>query len=282
MGYFSLKVEKLRTKNEYTALALGNYADSIRGLIQAGFKPVNFEKAAEHRINLGIFHQIAWTGTRTTDFFVSQDDEFFLAKGNLRSLFFDPEAVDTIQDYHRNWNEITFNENYVTDMIPVPVDGITIPLQEFVDNPIANFLFGAQTKAYAEWLKEAAIPAFPIVVPNFSLTSRYENDFIRPLILRCTDNWSGLITSNADLHTEYGFRGYANHYSGELKPVETFSRDRLEIVNKMVPLEDRDYTLDELEQVFRPTPFKHLFNPVLRVVRNGGSLMPAHFGTWDN
>jgi hypothetical protein len=281
MVYKQFKVEKLLHKQEYSALSLGDYKTSLGELIHHKFAPVDIEKLAEHRIDLGKFHQISWTGSRTTNLFVSIDDEFFLAKANLNSFFFDIEALDAIQKYHANWNEITYRSQYVEEKIAVPREGLNIPVKDFTTHPVSRFLFGEQTEAYADWLRTAGIPAFPILLPNFSLTSRYEDDFVRPLIMRCTDNWSGIITANADLHTDYGYRGYAKRYSGEVEPIESFSRNRLDNIAKFFPLENRTYSLPELEKLFTGSTYEDLFNPLLRNVRNGGSNLPANFTTWE-
>lgn len=276
----SFRVEKLRSGREYSSLSIGDYKTNITDMLENGFKPMSIAKAAEHRLDLGVFHQISWTGTRVTELFLSIDNEFYLAKANLRSLLFDPDALDSIQGYNANWNEIRFSESYITDRIKIPEDGLVIPRNDMHINPISKFLFGDLAGPYARWMAEAGIPAFPIAVPNYSLTSRYDNDFIRPLILRCTDNWSGLITANADLHHSYGYRGYATHYTGPVVEEETFTSEQLNPVRVMVPLENRKYSLRELEDAFAKSEYRALFNSVMRMVRNNGTALPANYNTW--
>lgn len=274
-------VEKLRNSNEYTALAIGDYASSLQEMDKQGFAPVDIEKVAEHRIDLGVYHEISWTGTRTTDVFVHQNGEYFLAKSNPEGLLYDVDAAEHIQAYNENYREISLQQNYALEKFPISVDGETIPVEEFTTNPITKHLFGEQVEGYKEWLIKAGIPAFPIFTPNYSLVSHYGKNFIRPLIIRCTDNWSGLITANSDLDTAYGFRGSATEYNGELKTIETFKREQLNYINHVVPVENRDYSLPELEDLFDKTEYRSLLNPLLRLTRNGGTGLPANLGTFS-
>jgi hypothetical protein len=275
------RVQALNDLDETTALAIGDYASQIRMLTAHGFHPISVSKLAEHRLNLGSNHEISWTGSRTTDMFVKQGDRYFFAHTDPASLLFNPEAVDYIQNYNATFREITFNLHYVSEMIEVPVNGLVIPQAEISRNPISCFLFGEENaEAYAQWMREIGIPALPIHVPNYSLTRHHLGDFIRPLIMRCTDNWSGIITANADLHTEYGFRGWSRDYQGELAPEETFERKRLDLVNRLIPLQDQPYSARELETLFKENGFRLLFLATLRSIRNDGSIIPANYDSF--
>jgi hypothetical protein len=280
MSESSFKVERLNQPNMFAALSIGAYASSLKKLYSEGFQPVDIARVAQQRLDLGAYHEISWTGTRTTDLFVYRDGSYFLAHGNLSSLLYDLDALEFIQAYNANYREVPYQAEYISSEIAIPEDGLVVPTSEFDTHPVIRFLFKEHAKEYKAWLMAADIPAFPILLPNYSLAQTYPENFIRPLIIRCTDNWSGIITSNADLHLPYGYRGWAEAYEGNLLAPERFERRRLDTVHKLVPLENRDYTLAELETLFINSPHAALFNPVLRTVRNDGSLLPANFNTW--
>ena len=277
------RVQGLHNTKETTALAIGDYASQIRMLHNNGFNPISISKLAEHRINLGSNHEISWTGSRTTDMFIRQGNRYFLAHGNPNGLFFNLEAVDYIQKYNQDFREIGYNSDYIIEeeMIEIPVNGLVIPIDDIVHHPVSKFLLGEDImEEYAEWMRNIKIPALPIMVPPYSLAKYVKEDFIRPLIMRCTDNWSGIITANADLHLEYGFRGWSMDYLGDLTIQETFERNRLDLVNKLIPIEDRAYSARELEALFNDKGFGKLFLTVLRSIRNDGSILPTNYDSF--
>ena len=124
--------------------------------------------------------------------------------------------------------------------------------------------------------------SLPIHLPNFSLTN-YTYDFVRPVIIRCTDNWSGIITTNADLYDHYAYRGYSSTYAGQVEKDEIFTSAQLEVLRKFIPVEDREYSLKELETLMRRTPYSSLLGAMLRFIRNGGdSNMPANYSIFTD
>lgn len=265
----------------YSGLSIGSYAENIQALNAEGFTPASIKEIARHRIALGIFHEISWTGTRTTDLFVYKDDTYYLAHGDLRSLLFDSEASQHVENYNINHKEVAYFDGYIKDAVEIPVEGVHIHRNELHEHEVGKFLFGDLAGPYARFLAHASIPVLSIIPPSYTLASNYPEDFVRPLILRCTDNWSGIITANADLYTEYGFRGFAKEYSGpHLSQEETFSPEQLEILKPFVTLQPgRPYGLSELLDEFRSSPYKTLFNPLLRFMRNG-AMLPASYDTW--
>ena len=272
-----LTVNKLQA--EYAARSIGDFVTNIQELATGGFLPVSVEKLAQHRIEYGSSHEISWTGTRTSDLFISKNGEYFLAHANIENFHSDPEDI---QSYHEEKEEIPYEEGYVTDIIRLDGERDVIPVEDFAHNPVAKFLFGEQVEAYAQWLKEAKIPALPIHLPNFSLTS-YTYDFVRPVIIRCTDNWSGIITTNADLYDHYAYRGYSPTYAGQIEKDEVFTSEQLEVLRKFAPVEDREYSLKELETLMERTPYSSLLGAMLRFIRNGGdSNMPANYSIFTD
>lgn len=277
------RAQKLNNIKETTALAIGDYASQIRMLHSHGFNPINIAKLTEHRINLGSNHEISWTGSRTTDMFIRQGNKYLFAHGNPEGLFFNLEAVDYIQKYNQDFREIGYNPDYIIEeeTIEIPVNGLVIPIDDIIHHPVSRFLIGNEIiEEYANWMRKIKIPALPIMVPPYSLAKYAKEDFIRPLIMRCTDNWSGIITANADLHLEYGFRGWSIDYLGDLDKEETFERNRLDLVNKLITLEDRAYTARELEVLFSNKGFEELFLTVLRSIRNDGSILPTNYDSF--
>lgn len=273
------KIEK--AGDRYSALSINNYVGSLHELNKSGFTPVNMELLAEQRISLGAYHEISWTGSRTTDFFVQKEGRYYLAHANLTT----PKAralIESLQDFNENQTEMPYIPGLLGKAIEVPLEDQAIPVENFDTNEVANFLFGKQTEAYKQWLQDVHIPLFPISLPPYSL-SRRQGDFIRPLILRCTDNWSGIIAANADTHLLYGFRGVKDTWTGEVVPEETFRREVLEPVHKLVGLENRDYSLKELQEVLSSHGYTSLMNGLLRLTRNAGQHgLPADHSTFNN
>lgn len=273
------KIEKAGEK--YSALSIHNYVGSLYELNQSGFIPVSMESLAEQRISLGAYHEISWTGSRTTDFFVQKEERYYLAHANLTT----PKSralMESLQDFNENQTEMPYIPGLLGKAIEVPMEDVAVPVEDFDTNEIVQFLFGNQTLAYKQWLQELHIPFFPISLPPYSLARR-QDDFIRPLILRCTDNWSGIITANADTHLMYGFRGVKDNWKGEVVPEETFKRAVLEPVHKLVGLEDRDYSLSEIQQVLAGQGYTSLMNGLLRLARNAGQHgLPADHSTFNS
>lgn len=273
------KIEK--AGDLYSALSINNYVGSLHELNQSGFTPVNMESLAKQRISLGAYHEISWTGSRTTDFFVHKDGRYYLAHAKLTT----PRSralLESLQDFNENQTEMPYIPGLLGKAIEVPMEDIAIPVESFDTNEVAVFLFGEQVTAYKKWLQDVHIPFFPISFPPYSLTRR-QDDFIRPLILRCTDNWSGIITANADTHLLYGFRGTKEVWEGEVVPEEMFRREVLEPVHKLVGLEDRDYSLNEIQQVLASQGYTSLMNGLLRLARNAGRHgLPADHSTFNS
>jgi hypothetical protein len=273
------KIEKLGDENSFSALSINNYAGSLNELIDDEFTPVSVETLAEHRIVFGAYHEISWTGSRTTDFFVFKDGKYYLAHASFntpRKL----ALIEALQNFNENNTEIPYVKGLLGKAIEVPIEDTAVPVDELHEHPITQFLFGKQVKPYQKWLQDAHIPVFPIALPSYSL-AKHSTDFIRPIIMRCTDNWSGIITANADIQDLYGFRGTSDNWKGKVAPPEQFKREYLEPVNKIVSLEDRDYTLVELEKLVSGAGYGGLLNGLLRMARNAGRHgLPANYDTF--
>jgi len=273
------KIERLGTENAFSALSINNYAGSLNELTDDGFTPVSVESLAAHRIVFGAYHEISWTGSRTTDFFVFKDGKYYLAHASFNS----PRKlalIEALQNFNTNNTEIPYVKGLLGKAIEVPIEDTAIPVDELTEHPIAQFLLGEQVGPYQKWLQDAHIPIFPIALPSYSL-AKNSTDFIRPLIMRCTDNWSGIITANADIQDLYGFRGVSDSWKGDVASPEQFEREYLEPVNKLVPLEDRDYTLVELEKLVSEAGYGGLLNGLLRMARNAGRHgLPANYDTF--
>lgn len=116
------------------------------------------------------------------------------------------------------------------------------------------------------------------MLPPYSLLRTYGLEFMRPLIMRCTDNWSGIITSNSDLHLDYGIRGTSKSYSKDIRKEEKFTAESLSHLRLMLNLEDREYSSPEFIHHLREQHLSDLTNALLRSVRTRSSL-PANYST---
>jgi hypothetical protein len=117
----------------------------------------------------------------------------------------------------------------------------------------------------------------PISLPPLSLTRFYPTPFIRPLIIRCTDNWGGIVADGA-LHQPYGQRATALsvHDEGIVESGETFAPERLELLRDVFKLDSRSYSLSELEQAAVENGYSDAFGFFLRLIRGGSSLPVSH------
>lgn len=273
-------IERVHDSEMYSALSINSYAESLHELNREKFTPVSVETLAATRVGLGVYHAVSWTGSRTTDFFVYKNDKYYLAHADLGSAQ-KRAYFDSLQSFNEQQSEIPYVKGIVGKAIEVSPEDLAIPVDDLLDSPIAKFLFRDQLQAYQQWLWSAKIPFFPVMLPPYSL-ARKQDDFMRPLIMRCTDNWSGIITANADLHHHYGFRGVANNWEGEVSPPEIFKREHLTALHKLVPLEDKDYLLSELELIVPAAGYGGLLNGLLRLARNAGHhSLPANYNTFS-
>lgn len=260
----------------YTGLSINSLSGNIADFEADGMTPLSVAGVAGHRLQTSPFHQMAWTGSRTTDMFLCMGGKYYLAHTKALSL----EHALVFEKAHANGVEIPLSKKILSKAIEIKTDSLDLYIREFPTNPIAKFLFGEHTEAYANWLQELKIPALPILLPPKTLTAHYPGDFMRPLIIRCTDNWSGLITSNTDLHESYGFRGHAEKVSSPVKSEETYSAETLAQFKTLLPVQEgRNYGLNELTELARAEDVLGLLNPVLRFIRAKGSILPANFST---
>lgn len=268
-------IEQL-SDNSYTGLSINSLTGNMADFAATGMKPLDVSGVAGHRLQNSPFHQMAWTGSRTTDMFLCMGGKYFLA--HTKSFTANHAAV--FQKAHSNGVEMPLSRKIISKAIEIKSDSLDLYVRGFENNPVARFLFGEHTENYAKWLDELKIPAVPILLPPKTLTAHYPGDFMRPLIIRCTDNWSGIITSNTDLQHSYGFRGHSEKAGGPVKPEETFSADSLVPYKSLLPLQEgRNYGLNEITELARAEGILGLLNPVLRLIRTKGSTLPANFDT---
>lgn len=278
-----LQVEKTPTLvPTYAGLSLNSYAGNLNELQLQQLTPVNVSMLASLRVKFGVYHQASWTGSRTTNFFVYKDGKYYLGEANLGGLILDPVVAQELCDINQRWGEIPYSEDFVSNLIELPYEDLTIPLESFRESSLIQYLFQENVDSYYEFLKEAEIPAFPVATPSFSLVRYSSENFMRPIIMRCTDNWSGLITANADLYSSYGFWGVSDSYSGELVNVELFSKAQVESIHNIlqVPIVQDNYSLYELLQLIKDAGFAGMSNGILRFLRTNGSGLPANHDTW--
>lgn len=279
-----LKVEKTPTLTPiYAGLSLNSYAGNLKELKEENLTPVDVSKLASLRSDFGVYHQISWTGSRTTNFFVYTEGKYYLAEANPESLILDPVVAQELCDINQRWGEIPYSEEFVCNLQEIPYEDLTIPIENFQENHLVKFLFKEETEKYYNFLKEADIPAFPIFTPSYSLVRFSSQSFIRPIVMRCTDNWSGLITANADLYSSYGFWGFSETYSGDLVDVELFSKEQVETIQNIIQVAvvQENYSLYELINLINKSGYAGMSNGILRFLRTNGSGLPANHSTWS-
>lgn len=274
------KVEKIASSGQFAALSINSYGESLQELFDDGFSPVSVSSLAELRMDLGAYHEVSWTGSRTTDFFIYNQGKYYLAHTkpfDLRNI----AVLRQLTSFNETSFEMPFMKDLLLNAVEIPTEDIAIPLNSFTSHPVTSYLFGDTKERYAEWLKAEGIPVFPLALPPYSLV-RNGGSFMRPLIMRCTDNWSGIITANADSHSLYGFRGRAANYSKEFLSEESIEREYLDGFTKFISLEDRDYTVNELHSLTVDSEYSALFNPLMRFARNKKrSTIPASYDTFS-
>lgn len=260
----------------FTGLSINSLSGNIADFEAEGMSPLSIAGVAGHRLQTSPFHQMAWTGSRTTDMFLCMGGKYYLAHTKSFTL----EHALMFEKAHANGVEMPLSKKMLSKAIEIKTDSLDLFVRDFAKNPIARFLFGENTETYGKWLEELRIPALPILLPPKTLTAHYPGDFMRPIIIRCTDNWSGLITSNTDSHQSYGFRGHAEKVESPVKSEETYSADTLSQFKSLLPLQEgRDYGLNELTELARKENILGLLNPILRLIRSKGSILPANFTT---
>lgn len=268
-------IEQLSDKS-YTGLSIDSITGNMAEFAETGMKPLDVSGIAGHRLLTSPYHQMAWTGSRTTDMFLCMGGKYYLAHTKI----FTAAHAAVFEKAHTNGVEMPLSKKILSKAIEIKSDSMDLYVRGFESNPVAQFLFGEHTAEYAKWLDELKIPALPILLPPKTLTAHYPGDFMRPLIIRCTDNWSGIITSNTDLQHSYGFRGRSDTAGGPVKPEETFSAEALAQFRTLLPLQEgRNYGLNEITELARSEGLFGLLNPVLRLIRSKGSNLPANFDT---
>lgn len=261
-------------------LALGTGFQTQITLANEDITALSTSEFAALRCELGPYHQVSWTGSRLTDSLLWWEEHFVLWRSGLESSLYSPHAAHS----HLAQDEIFTNvfpdgENFI---LLEQDQSFDIPVQDLPHHPVSRFLLGETVDAYRAFLEDCAITHMPIVLPPLSLVKHVGQNFVRPLVMRCTDNWSGLISIN-DLHLPYGTRVRAHVLPPNATELveETFKQEQLSPWAQMLKLEPRDYTLSALESHVRRVELKFLLSPVLRQLR-GGADLPANYATFTS
>lgn len=274
-----IDIEQLPDDNGFAALAVGSHVETVELLTEKGFTPVSVESLVQQRLLLGEYHQCSWTGSRTTDLFLSRGGKYYLAHGDAESDLYSPDTAEFFQSFHEDATEIPLIDGVFTDVIEIPYHNFEIDVNQLDTHPVSRFLLGDNVEEYQEWLAGINIPFLPFMFPSYSLARHYPTDFMRPVIMRCTDNWSGIITANADLYTSYGHRGYTDIYDGVIKESEVLNPETLELFKTILNLEDSPYRLNDFVEHMNTHPYRDATGAILRVIRSGGNI-PANYTTW--
>ena len=268
------QVEKLAAC--YSGLFVGTLSWALTEVQRLGFSFDSLEQIAQKRMELGPYHQISWTGTRTTASLIAYGSDYALTTDRLVS----PLNASASAEIHAMGEEVPFVHSSIRTTVYVPSESFDIPAGELATSEIGKLLFGEAASAYGEWLQAASIKALPVDLPPISLAKHYPGPFIRPLIIRCTDNWSGIV-ADGTLHHPYGFRATAQTIGHEVTVAaeETFTPGRLELLADILQLEERSYSLSELEEKTNDLGYGNAFGVMLRLIR-GESQLPVNYGTF--
>lgn len=263
-----------RLTEGYSALLVGPQAWALSEAKRLGVEFLSTEALVRQRMELGPYHQISWTGSRLTDSFLYWEGCYFLVKARSLSPLYDSFS----QEHHELDEEVPF-EAVVDgpDFIMVPQESFDVPAGELAQDPISAFLLGSAAEEYGAWLQACSIPSLPFTVPPKSLVRHHPGPFIRPLVMRCTDNWSGLVAVN-DLHHPYGARGFAPALPPGVEDPEEerYSAEALVRLAPVLSLEARAYSLSELQAHAEKFAVLPLLGVALRVLRGGSSLPVSH------
>ena len=265
-----------RLQRGHAWLLVGDHHWALQQVLSQGLLPLSVEELAELRCELGPYHRISWTGARVRESFAYLAGRYFLLKPPVGDVLLRMEAPQ----WHASQREFPLHDHLREGFyLEVPTEDFVVPTEELDVHPVGEFLFGAQAKAYRDWLTLAHVPALPLSLPPMSLLREGVGDFVRPLVLRCTDNWSGLTTVN-NLHEPYGVWTWSEHLPPEwerfVEPEESFGWERLEPMASLVGLAPADYTLRELQAAAEENGRLHLLGPALRLLRGGSSLPVSH------
>lgn len=273
-------VEELPGSNAHTALVVGTHAEAVTCLHENRFVPVDVRGLAQQRLALGPYHQVAWTGSRTTDLLLVDGPDMYLAHTHPDTDLFASDTGGLLAGFHEDGNEIPLDADAITDSLLIPSTNFEIPVEDLTSHPVSRFLFGDLTADYQQWLTDISITHLPFMLPSASLAQHYPHPFMRPLIMRCTDNWSGIITTNADLHTAYGYRATVTEWAGPTQDAERFTAHQLaEMTGLLGLVPDRDYSLVELQAAAADAGRTPVLGTALRLLR-GGSDLPASHATF--
>lgn len=268
--------------NGYWCSNYGFLKESVEWMDANNFIPMSAKKLAEVRLHVGPYAHESWTGTLVTEHIGFEGSKCWL----IESQYSFDEPVRSME-IHADHQEIPWNGegkrvelDSTTELLEV------IGVSEMSEHPITKYLFGSQTEAYADMLLEQKIDRFPVALPPQSLR-KHSKPFMRPVIIRCLDNWSGLITANADLHKPYGHRGWASAWAGDVTlSQEVWSRAEIKRlmqdwdvdVSELLDLPDF-VSVAELEKLFSKAGIEQVFALVLRVLR-AGSPLPVNYESW--
>ena len=242
------------TRKLASAIIFAEFCESVKKFTRRGFRLISLEENAWLRVFKGRYSPESWTGNYLREgFLYIPDSGVFLVKNSpINDRPLDAAIANRLGHEHH----VTFAEakKITKDSVKIPHDLQEIPVAQFKRNPISRFAFGNALEAYAEFLREANIEKLPIWTLPKGLVDAQPRPFVRQAILRCLDNWSGLVGSHADLHLPYGVRFVSSIYKGK-----TDDRDEV-------------YSSSQIVEALRAASLAGLEIPVLRALRQSSSL----------
>jgi hypothetical protein len=241
-----------------TAISFGVFEELVPQFSLRGFKLISLEENAWLRISRGKYSPECWTGNflREGFMYIPGRGAYLIRHSPINDNLKTSRMANSLgSEYHVTLKE---SERHLKNAVQIPYDLKEIKVSDFETNSITQFAFGSAVSEYANFLKDANVDKLPIWLLPEGLVDGQSQPFIRQAILRCMDNWSGLIGSHADLHLPYGVRFSSSKYKGKVD-------DHSEV-----------YSVEEIMHALRVSSLSGLEIPILRALRQRSAL-PVNF-----
>lgn len=187
-------------------------------LAKKGYKIISAEENARLRMQEGKDAYVSKNGnwTREGVLYVPKKGVFLVKNSPIMA-----NAKEATQ-CHRDGNEYFLTDKQVEEALAdsVALSGESIPTNRLGENPISVYAFGASTKQYGEFLKQAGINEMPVW-----LASVQDKAFARQLWLFRLDCVvrSGLNGHNGNLNADGRVRGVCDSAEGTAQNSEVYT-----------------------------------------------------------
>jgi hypothetical protein len=241
-----------------SAVVFGLFGEMVEKFSIRNFKLISLEENAWLRVVKGKYAPESWTGNyvRAGFLHIPNKGVYLVKDSPINDRFANATTANRLgHEFHISFAEA---EELAKVSVRIPYNLKEIPVAQLSRNPVSKFAFGNAVKAYANFLRDAGVERFPIWILPRGIVDSQSQPFVRQVILRCMDNWSGLI-GGADLHLPYGVRFTSSIYRGK-------TNDRDEV-----------YSADQIIKALEAASLQGLEIPILRALRQSSAL-PVNYG----